>query len=148
MTARPFDEIATISREYAELKPVVTQIAEWRRRRTPSTRQQMLADPRDARTGRGRDPRLRAAMPDLEPGAAHRALPKDAADARPAIMEIRPAPGRRGGAVRGRSLGMYRRLPNRQGLAVSNAGTGGSRSMACGRPSPGSRARASLRDEI
>ena len=111
------DEIAAISREYAELKPVVTQIAEWRDAQDAIHEAQvMLADPEMRELAEDELSRLRAALPDLEHALRIALLPRDAADARPAIMEIRPGTGGEEAALfAGDLLGMYRRFAESQG---------------------------------
>jgi len=111
------DEIAAISREYAELKPVVTQIGEWREAQDAiHEAQAMLADPEMRELAEDELSRLRAALPDLEHALRIALLPRDAADARPAIMEIRPGTGGDEAALfAGDLLGMYRRFAESQG---------------------------------
>ena len=90
----PPDEIARISREYAELKPVVAQIDEWNAARDAlAEAQAMLADPEMRELAEDELSRLRAAMPGQEQALRLALLPRDAADARPAIIEIRPGTG-------------------------------------------------------
>ena len=63
----PADEIARISREYAELKPVVAGIAEWRAAKAGlAEAQAMLADPDMRELAEDEISRLRASLPDLE----------------------------------------------------------------------------------
>ena len=87
-------DIARLGREYAELRPVVEEIRAYK---------QALGDLEAARALLD-DPEMRglaeAEMAEIEarlPGMEHRLrlalLPRDAADARPAIMEIRPGTG-------------------------------------------------------
>src|SRR5690606_23788252 len=88
------DEIAAISREYAELKPVVAQIGEWRAAQDGIREAQaMLADPEMRELAEDELSRLRSLLPDLEHALRIALLPRDAADARPAILEIRPGTG-------------------------------------------------------
>ncbi|MEF9602610.1 PCRF domain-containing protein, partial [Paracoccus sp. PXZ] len=85
------DEIAAISREYAELKPVVAQIAEWRAAQAGIREAEaLLADPEMRELAQDELSRLRAALPDLEHALRIALLPRDAADSRPAIQEIPP----------------------------------------------------------
>ncbi|MCQ0970532.1 peptide chain release factor 1 [Paracoccus sp. TK19116] len=110
-------EIATISREYAELRPVVEQIAEWRDAQGALREAQaMLADPEMRELAEDELHRLRAALPDQEQALRVALLPKDAADARPAILEIRPGTGGDEAALFARDLlGMYQRHAEAQG---------------------------------
>ena len=111
------DQIARISREYAELKPVVEQIARWRAARDALTdAEAMLADPEMRDLAADELARLREEMPALEQALRIALLPKDAADARPAIIEIRPGTGGDEAALfAGDLLSMYRRHAEQQG---------------------------------
>ena len=111
------DEIAAISREYADLKPVVTQIGEWRAARDGlAEAQAMLSDPDMRELAEEEVTRLKAALPALEQALRIALLPKDAADARPAIVEIRPGTGGEEAALfAGDLLSMYRRYSEAQG---------------------------------
>ena len=127
----PPDEIARISREYAELKPVAAQIDEWNAARDALTEAQaMLADPEMRELAEDELSRLRAAMPGQEQALRLALLPRDAADARPAIIEIRPGTGGDEAALfAGDLLRMYQRHAEAQGwsfqvleLALSELG--------------------------
>ncbi|MBU3028864.1 peptide chain release factor 1 [Paracoccus marinaquae] len=111
------DQIATISREYAELKPVVEEIARWREARDGiAEAQAMLADPEMRELAEDELVRLREGLPDLEQRLRIALLPKDAADARPAIIEIRPGTGGDEAALFAADLlAMYRRHAEAQG---------------------------------
>lgn len=110
-------QIARISREYAELKPVVEQIAHWRAARDQMTEAQaMLADPEMRELAEDELARLREELPELEQNLRIALLPRDAADARPAIIEIRPGTGGDEAALfAGDLLAMYRRYAEAQG---------------------------------
>lgn len=109
--------IARISREYAELKPVVEQIALWRDSRAQmQDAQAMLADPEMRELAEDELARLREDVPELEQNLRLALLPKDAADARPALVEIRPGTGGDEAALfAGDLLAMYRRYAEAQG---------------------------------
>ena len=111
------DQIARISREYADLKPVVEQIARWRAARDGlADAEAMLADPEMRDLAADELARLREEMPALEQALRIALLPKDAADARPAIIEIRPGTGGDEAALfAGNLLSMYRRHAEQQG---------------------------------
>lgn len=111
------DQIARISREYAELKPVVDQIARWRAARDGLTdAEAMLSDPEMRELAADELARLREDMPALEQALRIALLPRDAADARPAIIEIRPGTGGDEAALfAGDLLSMYRRHAEQQG---------------------------------
>ncbi len=88
------DRIADLAREYAELKPVVAQIAEWRQVRADlAEAEAMLSDPEMRVLAEAELPVLKARLPEVEQALRLALLPKDAADARPAMLEIRPGTG-------------------------------------------------------
>ena len=111
------DQIAAISREYAELKPVVAQITAWRDARAElAEAQAMLADPEMRELAEDELSRLRGLLPDLEQDLRVALLPRDAADARPAIVEIRPGTGGDEAALfAGDLLRMYQRYAEGRG---------------------------------
>ncbi|TWI36965.1 peptide chain release factor 1 [Paracoccus sulfuroxidans] len=111
------EEIAAISREYSDLRPVVAQIAEWRAAEDGlAEAQAMLSDPEMRELAEDELARLKAALPELEQALRIALLPKDAADARPAILEIRPGTGGDEAALfAGDLLNMYRRYAESQG---------------------------------
>ena len=87
-------EIATLSREYSDLKPVADEIAAYRRALDDVAEAQiLLADPEMRGLAEEELPQLRARIPEMETRLQLALLPKDAADARPAILEIRPGTG-------------------------------------------------------
>ena len=108
---------ARLGREYAELRPVVEEIRRYR---------QMLADIEGARALMD-DPEMRdlasdelnaleVALPGLELALKKALLPRDAADARPAILEIRPGTGGEEAALfAGDLMRMYQRYAEGQG---------------------------------
>ena len=110
-------EIAKISREYSDQRPVADQIAAYRRALGDlAEAEAMLADPEMKALAEDELPRLRALIPDLEQALRIALLPKDAADARPAILEIRPGTGGEEAALfAGDLLRMYQRYAERQG---------------------------------
>ena len=111
------EAIARISREYAELKPVVEEIGRWRAAQVGlAEAQAMLADPEMRELAEEELARLRAELPALEQGLRLALLPKDATDARPAILEIRPGTGGEEAALfAGDLLRMYQRHAEAQG---------------------------------
>lgn len=110
-------EIAKISREYSDLRPVADQIAAYRRALDDlAEAEAMLSDPEMRALAEDELPRLRALIPDLEQALRIALLPKDAADARPAILEIRPGTGGEEAALFAADLlRMYQRYAERQG---------------------------------
>lgn len=110
-------EIAALSREYSDLKPVVTQIAAYRQSLDDLAEAElMLADPEMKALAEEEMPRLKAAIPDQEQALRLALLPKDAADARPAILEIRPGTGGEEASLFAGDLArMYQRHAERMG---------------------------------
>ncbi|MCA0942392.1 peptide chain release factor 1 [Salipiger pacificus] len=87
-------DIAALGREYSELKPVVDQITEWESLQSDlAEAEEMLADPEMKALAEEELPQLRARLPEAEHALQLALLPRDAADARPAILEIRPGTG-------------------------------------------------------
>jgi peptide chain release factor 1 len=88
------DAIAGIAREYSDLKPVVEQIAGFQALQSEiSQAEALLDDPEMAALAQEELPVLRAALPEAEQALKLALLPRDAADARPAMIEIRPGTG-------------------------------------------------------
>ncbi len=110
-------EIARISREYSELKPVVEEIAAYNRALTDlAEAEAMLADPDMKALAEEEIPDLKARIPEMENRLRLALLPKDAADARPAILEIRPGTGGDEAALfAGDLVRMYQRHAERMG---------------------------------
>ncbi len=87
-------DIAALGREYAELRPVVEQIGAYRRILDDiAEAEAMLDDPEMRALAEDELPALKARLPGLEQALRLALLPKDAADDRPAIIEIRPGTG-------------------------------------------------------
>lgn len=114
------DEIAAISREYAELKPVVAQIAALQD--LTRAREEALAladDPEMADLAADEIARVDASMPAAAHALRLALLPKDEADARPAMLEIRPGTGGDEAALfAGDLLRMYTRYAEARGWQV------------------------------
>ncbi len=88
------DEFAAVGREYAELRPVVDQIAAWRALQAEiADAEALLDDPEMAGMARAELEELRARLGPAEHALRLALLPRDAADARPAMVEIRPGTG-------------------------------------------------------
>ena len=97
-----------VNRRYAELNRIVAAHEAWT----------TAADDLQAARELAEDEiqRLRAALPDLEQALRLALLPRDAADARPAIIEIRPGTGGDEAALfAGDLLRMYQRYAEAQG---------------------------------
>ena len=87
-------DIAELAREYSELRPVVEQITIWRGVRDDlAEAEALLSDPDMKELAEEELPVLRARLPEIEKALQVALLPKDAADARPAMLEIRPGTG-------------------------------------------------------
>ncbi len=110
-------EIATLSREYSDLKPVVDEIAAYRQALDDLAEAEgWLSDPEMKALAEEEVPRLRARIPVMEQALRVALLPKDAADARPAILEIRPGTGGDEAALFAADLlRMYQRFAERMG---------------------------------
>ncbi len=110
-------EIAQIAREYSDLKPVAEEIAAYRRALDDlAEAEAMLADPEMRALAEEEIPRLKARIPDMEQALRLALLPKDAADARPAILEIRPGTGGEEASLFAGDLArMYQRHAERRG---------------------------------
>ena len=110
-------DIAELAREYAELKPVVEQIAEWRGLQADMAETEaMLDDPDMKELAEEELPMLRARLPEAESALQIALLPRDKADGRPAMLEIRPGTGGDEAALfAGDLLRMYQRFAESQG---------------------------------
>ncbi len=87
-------EIAELGREYAELRPVVdTAEAHARLTAEIAETEAMLRDPEMRALAEDELPELRDQLDQAETALRLALLPKDAADARPAMIEIRPGTG-------------------------------------------------------
>jgi len=112
--------IAALAKEYSDLKPVVEQIMAYRQIISDMAEaEEMLADPDMAELAREELPRLKADLPDAEAALQLALLPKDAADAKPAMLEIRPGTGGDEAALfAGDLLRMYQRYAEANGWKV------------------------------
>ncbi|MEM6972304.1 MAG: peptide chain release factor 1 [Pseudomonadota bacterium] len=87
-------EIVTLGRDYAALRPVVEKIAAWRAAQAARAEAEaMLADPEMRALAREELDAVAAEMPALEHALRLALIPRDAADDRAAILEIRPGTG-------------------------------------------------------
>jgi peptide chain release factor 1 len=113
-------DIAALAKEYSDLKPVVEQIMAYRQIISDMEEaEEMLADPDMAELAREELPRLKADLPDAESALQLALLPKDAADAKPAMLEIRPGTGGDEAALfAGDLLRMYQRYAEANGWKV------------------------------
>ncbi|RMD90179.1 MAG: peptide chain release factor 1 [Alphaproteobacteria bacterium] len=106
-----------LGREYAELRPVAEEIARYRATLDQiAEAEAMLDDPEMRALAEEELARLRAEVPSLETALKRALLPKDAADARPAILEIRPGTGGEEAALfAGDLMRMYQRYAEAKG---------------------------------
>ncbi|WP_299653218.1 peptide chain release factor 1 [uncultured Tateyamaria sp.] len=113
-------DIATLAKEYSDLKPVVDQIAAYQQIvNDMEVAEAMLSDPDMAELAEEELPRLKAALPDAEAALQLALLPKDAADAKPAMLEIRPGTGGDEAALfAGDLLRMYQRYAEARGWKI------------------------------
>ncbi|RVV98928.1 peptide chain release factor 1 [Mesobaculum littorinae] len=90
----PGADVAALGREYAELRPVVEEIEGYRSLLADiEGAEAMLDDPEMHDLAEEEIAAARARLPGVEDRLRRALLPKDAADARPAILEIRPGTG-------------------------------------------------------
>ncbi|MDG2294245.1 MAG: peptide chain release factor 1 [Paracoccaceae bacterium] len=111
------EEIAQLSKEYAEIKPVISQIEQYQALLEQiEDANEMLHDPDMKALAEEELPELKAQLPEVEAVLQLALLPKDAADARPAIVEIRPGTGGEEAALfAGDLLRMYQRYSEARG---------------------------------
>ena len=110
-------DFAQVSREYAELKPVAEEIAAYRALLDAQAEAEALLDDPEMKDLAEEELReAKARLPEMEQNLRLALLPKDAADARPAIIEIRPGTGGDEAALfAGDLLRMYQRYAEARG---------------------------------
>ncbi|GGB15174.1 peptide chain release factor 1 [Allosediminivita pacifica] len=110
-------DIAALGREYADLRPVVAVIEDWEQVQAEiAEAEAMLDDPEMKALAEEELPQLRARLPELESAVQLALLPKDAADAKPAMLEIRPGTGGEEAALFAGDLArMYQRYAEARG---------------------------------
>ncbi|MCU9836957.1 peptide chain release factor 1 [Ruegeria sp. WL0004] len=110
-------DIARLAKEYSDLRPVVEQIAAWRQLCSDmADAKEMLSDPDMKALAEEELPLLKARLPEAERALQLALLPKDEADARPAMLEIRPGTGGDEAALfAGDLLRMYQRHAEARG---------------------------------
>ncbi len=110
-------DIAALAKEYSELKPVVETVTAYKDLVSQITQaEEMLADPEMRELAEAELPDLKAQLEASEGDVQIALLPKDAADARPALLEIRPGTGGDEAALfAGDLLRMYQRYSEGQG---------------------------------
>jgi peptide chain release factor 1 len=130
----PREQFVALSKEYSDLEPVAKSAAELRRLRAELVAIEMLlgdVDP-DVRTMAEEEAdALKAQLPDAERELALKLLPKDAADERAAMLEIRAGTGGDEAALfAGDLFRMYQRYAETRGwrvetISASDADVGG-----------------------
>ena len=110
-------EIAQLAKEYADLKPVVTEIEAYMAMLSSQEQAEaMMDDPEMRELAEEELADLKERLPEAEQSLRLALLPKDAADARPAILEIRPGTGGDEAALfAGDLLRMYQRYAEAKG---------------------------------
>ena len=109
--------IAKLAKEYADLKPVVDEVRAYQTLVSDISDAEAMMDDPDMRELAAEElPILRASLPKAEHDLQLTLLPKDSADARPAILEIRPGTGGDEAALFAADLiRMYQRYVETQG---------------------------------
>ena len=113
-------DIAKLAKEYSDLRPVVEEVRAYQTLlRDISDAEAMMDDPDMRELAAEELPMLRAALPKAEHDLQLTLLPKDEADARPAILEIRPGTGGDEAALFAADLiRMYHRYVEAQGWGL------------------------------
>jgi len=113
-------DIAALAKEYSGLRPVVEQINHWRRLQADLAEAEAMLDDPDMRELAVEEiPQLKEALPGAEHALQLSLLPRDAADTRPAMLEIRPGTGGDEAALfAGDLLRMYTRYAENRGWKV------------------------------
>jgi len=111
------EDIAKLAKEYSELRPVVEQIGEYQTLISDMKEAQLMLDDPDMKDLAAEElPMIKARIPEVEHALQLALLPKDAADARPAMLEIRPGTGGEEAALfAGDLLRMYQRYCEARG---------------------------------
>jgi peptide chain release factor 1 len=110
-------DIAQLGREYAELRPVVEEIRAYQQAlQDIEGARAMLDDPEMRELAQEELTELEAQLPGMEERLQVALLPKDEADARPAVIEIRPGTGGEEAALFAGDLArMYQRYAEAKG---------------------------------
>ncbi|HKL70477.1 peptide chain release factor 1 [Salibaculum sp.] len=111
------DDFVAVSREYAELRPVVETLRAYQALVDEiAGAETMLSDPEMKEMAEAELGELRERLPQMEQAVKLALLPRDAADSRPAIVEIRPGTGGEEAALfAGDLLRMYQRYAEARG---------------------------------
>ncbi len=110
-------DMVALAREYSALRPVVERIEDWRRLQADlAEAQAMLADPDMRALAEEELATLKTRLPEAERALQLALLPRDEADERAAIIEIRPGTGGDEAALFAADLlRMYQRHAERRG---------------------------------
>ncbi len=110
-------DIAELAKEYSDLKPLIEQIGAYRQLLADLEEAELMLEDADMRELAEEElPVLKAQLPEAEKTLQLALLPKDKADARPAMIEIRPGTGGDEAALfAGDLLRMYQRYAESQG---------------------------------
>ncbi|CUX81771.1 peptide chain release factor 1 [Roseibaca calidilacus] len=113
-------DMVQLSRDYAELKPVAARINAYYQALRDREEAVALRDDPDMRALAEEElARLEAELPELEQGLRIALLPRDSADARPALIELRPGTGGdEAGLFAADLLRMYQRYADARGWQV------------------------------
>jgi len=113
------EDIAKLAKEYSDMRPVVEQIGEYQTLLSDLEEAELMLDDPDMKDLAAEElPLIKARIPDVEHALQLALLPKDAADARPAMLEIRPGTGGEEAALfAGDLLRMYQRYCETRGWA-------------------------------
>ncbi|MDE0970075.1 MAG: peptide chain release factor 1 [Octadecabacter sp.] len=110
-------EFVSVSREYAELRPVVEVVRTYQNLTAEiEVTEAMLSDLEMKELAELELPQLREQLPDAEAAVKLALIPKDSADGKPALLEIRPGTGGDEAALfAGDLLRMYQRYAENRG---------------------------------
>ncbi len=116
----PTDRFIALSKEYAEVEPVAAAAGELQRLRTELVGlEEMLADPEMRDMAQEEADAIRATLPEAERALALSLLPRDAADERSAMLEVRAGTGGDEAALfAGDLFRMYQRYAEERGWKV------------------------------
>lgn len=136
------DAYAKASRELCEIEPIVRRIDELREaERERSDAEAMLGDPEFRQLAEDELRTLKDTIPQLQHELRVSLLPKDEADERSAILEIRPAAGGdEAGLFAAELFALYRNTPHSRAGGSRSWNTGTPNSVASRKASPRSRA--------
>jgi peptide chain release factor 1 len=114
------EDIAALAKEYSDLRPVVEQIQAYRQLLGDLEEAELMLDDPDMKELAEEElPALKAQLPEAEHALQLALLPRDEADSRPAMIEIRPGTGGDEAALfAGDLLRMYQRFAESKGWRI------------------------------